>query len=279
MTLTGPTSPSLGAGIGVDALQRIATRGWPGFEQVRLGDWVMRAGEGWTARANSVLALGDPGMPLEAALDRVVGFYLARGLTPRLQVHFPVPGLPVDGTADVPAPGLDTDLAARGWIGDPPTVVLTGALDDLNLSGSGRDVTACWADRDVTASWAPEPDATWLSIYHYRGTPLPEASVRVVTAVPATYLTLRARAAVVGVGRLVHTDDWIGLTAIEVIPERRGQGWGRTTTLALLRRGVELGARHVYLQVLGHNEPAMRLYRSLGMTPHHRYRYRTTVPV
>ena len=48
----------------VAGLELLAARGWRGTEEARLGDWLLRAGGGFTGRANSALALGDPGRPL-----------------------------------------------------------------------------------------------------------------------------------------------------------------------------------------------------------------------
>ena len=47
----------------VDAgeLQRIADRGWRALETAPVGDWLLRASDGFTGRANSALPLGDPG--------------------------------------------------------------------------------------------------------------------------------------------------------------------------------------------------------------------------
>ena len=47
--------------LGVEDLERVAARGWPGLEQDTLGEWLLRAGGGFTGRANSVLVVGDPG--------------------------------------------------------------------------------------------------------------------------------------------------------------------------------------------------------------------------
>ena len=44
---------------------------------------------------------------------------------------------------------------------------------------------------------------------------------------------------------------------------------------ALLEWGAELGATTAYLQVLGHNEPALALYDSMGFQTHHAYAYLT----
>ena len=75
-------------------LERMAAAHWRGTEEERLGDWLLRAAEGFTGRANSVLPLGDPGMPLDEALAAVTRWYRARGLRPMIAVPTPlIPGL------------------------------------------------------------------------------------------------------------------------------------------------------------------------------------------
>jgi ribosomal protein S18 acetylase RimI-like enzyme len=44
---------------------------------------------------------------------------------------------------------------------------------------------------------------------------------------------------------------------------------------ALLEWGAERGATTAYLQVLGHNAPALALYAGMGFTTHHAYAYLT----
>src|SRR6185437_12927275 len=56
------------------ALEEIAALGWPAPETRRLGRWLLRAAEGWTGRGNSVLPLGDPGLPLDDALAEVTAW-------------------------------------------------------------------------------------------------------------------------------------------------------------------------------------------------------------
>lgn len=70
-------------------LQRIAGRGWPAVEQEPLGEWTLRAAAGFTRRANSVQALGDPGLPLPRALAAVRAWYAARGLPAYVEVISP----------------------------------------------------------------------------------------------------------------------------------------------------------------------------------------------
>ena len=95
-----------------------------------------------------------------------------------------------------------------------------------------------------------------------------------ITAAPARYLTAKLHDAVVGIGRAAVVDDLVVLTAIEVVAEQRRHGYGAAITEALAADGAARGATAAALQVFAHNQPAVRLYRSLGYSDHHRYRYR-----
>ena len=76
-------------------------------------------------------------------------------------------------------------------------------------------------------------------------------------------------------GFAAYADDWVGFRGIEVAPEHRRQGLARTVMAALLEWGAERGATTAYLQVLGHNAPALALYDAMGFTTHHTYAYLT----
>ena len=76
---------------------------WPDVETEPLGDWLLRSSgpavEHPVARANSALAMGDPGVPLAEAAERVVAFYSLRQRPPWAQVE-------VGGAADLGLTGL-----------------------------------------------------------------------------------------------------------------------------------------------------------------------------
>ena len=73
-------------------LERVAAAHWRGTEQEWLGEWLLRAADGFTGRANSALPLGDPGASLDDSLDYVSGWYRARGLPAMIAVPLPLPG-------------------------------------------------------------------------------------------------------------------------------------------------------------------------------------------
>ncbi|WP_409330513.1 GNAT family N-acetyltransferase [Trujillonella humicola] len=238
----------------VAGLERLAARGWHGWECDRLGDWLLRAGGGFTGRANSALVVGDPGRALPEAVDAVARWYAERGLRPTVQL----PG------AQARAAG--TAFTAAGWERDEDVLVLTAPLPP----GSG--------DPAVPVVLSPAPDDAWLAGYRHRGSPLPPAARRVLTgAEDVVFASVRPAAPPAppaAVARGVVTDDWLGVSAVTVAEEHRRQGLATAVTAALYAWAAGRGARWAYLQVAASNTPARALYRRDGFIEHHRYHYR-----
>ena len=67
------TSTRLRRAVDVDTatLEQIAAAGWQPLESEPLGGWVLRAANGFTGRANSTLALADPGCDWSTAFEQV----------------------------------------------------------------------------------------------------------------------------------------------------------------------------------------------------------------
>lgn len=235
-------------------LETLLARTWPGLEQEHLGDWLLRAGGGWTGRANSALAVGDPGLPRDQALDAVAAWYAARGLVPRVHV-----ARPLDGDPDADA--LLAACQERGWHPTMWTFVMT------------RDAPtgALGVPEGLEVTWQDEPGDDWVSLF--RGGTLPEVGRAVLTAAPAAYLTARRDGVPVASGRAAVVEDWVVLSAIEVAPDHRRNGLGAWVTEALAWHGAEQGAGRVALQVESGNEAAIRLYERLGYGRHHEYTY------
>ncbi|KQS68321.1 N-acetyltransferase [Modestobacter sp. Leaf380] len=235
-------------------LEHLAARGWRGTETEALGGWLLRAGGGgFTRRAHSALATGDPGLPLTDAVAVVTDWYARRALPA-------VVALP--GRQARPA---DAALAAAGW--GPPeaeTVVLTVPLEDEE-PGPG-----------VPVSSAPRPDDAWLAAARRAGEPLPADAEAVLThADRLAFASVRDdEGTVVGVARGVLVEDWLGIATVGVDPAARRGGLATALTRALQSWAVDEGARWCHLQVLADNAPARALYRRLGFIEHHRYHYR-----
>jgi ribosomal protein S18 acetylase RimI-like enzyme len=234
------------------ALQAVAARGLRPAETEELGGWLLRADSGFTRRANSVLPLGQPGLPLEEALARAAAWYAARDLPLRLQV-------PVEARRL-----LDAALGEQGWTRDALTHLFAARLDALHAPpGDAPEVEI--ADR---------PDDDWLALYR-GGQGLSDAGRALLTRHDRVgFATLRLDGRAVGVARGAMDDGWLGVMALEVEPDYRRQGLAAAVMAELWQWGAAQGADRSYLQVTVDNTAAGALYRKLGYWVHHDYHYR-----
>ncbi|HEY9472719.1 MAG TPA: GNAT family N-acetyltransferase [Mycobacteriales bacterium] len=259
-----PPAPVRTTRADVLALEAVAALGWPAPDTERIGGWLLRAGAGFTNRANSVLPLDDPGLPAPVALARVESWYDARGLPARFQLPLPV-------RAD-----LDTELHQRGYLAHDPTYVLTAGLPAVLGAAAGDPGSTPVPPGDLTTRLASEPDPEWLTGYHHRGAPdLPPVAVQIMTSHPRVVFASSVRdGQTLAVARAVVDQDWVGLTALEVREDQRRQGLASRLLRAVLEWADTQGASRIYLQVAQTNIGALALYDRLGFARHHQYRYR-----
>lgn len=234
----------------IRALEHAALDGWPGVEQEWIDGWMLRAGHGFTGRANSAM----PVMPQasESSLGSIAGWFRSRGL--------PTVLLLPDRLGTVPP----------GWTTRDETVVMAADIARLELP------------TESVALVADTPDDDWLGLYRYRGRPLPDGALDVISSVRdgvAGFARIGSSASsilAIGRGAVTSAPDgrrWIGLTAIEVAEAHRRNGLGTRICGELVVWGREHGATHAYLQVSATNAGAIAMYQGIGFVEHHRYRY------
>lgn len=243
--------PPSGLRIGAEELQRICAAGWPAPVAEPLGEWTLRAAGGFTGRANSALVAGEPGVPAVEALARVTRFYRRRDLPPRAQV--------VTETA------WDERFAEAGW-------------RPLGGAGGGALVMAAGLRTPLADAASPSVelsagvDDAWMSLYNRAGGHDP-ALVRALLAAPSDVAFARIGDPPQAIGRMVVTDGWAGLAAVEVVPSMRRRGLASAVVDALVGWALGRGARWCYLQVTADNEAALSRWRRYGFREHHSYRY------
>ncbi|MFJ5775934.1 GNAT family N-acetyltransferase [Streptomyces sp. NPDC093094] len=252
---TVPAAPARrrGPSATYEELARVSARAWRPVESERLGAWELRAAAGFTRRANSVLPLGDPGVPLDEALTAVRRWYGARGLPAYLQT-----ATGAEGTQEV----LHAELERRGWTREVSAELWTAALAPLaDLREPGG----------VTLSRTA--DEAWLARYRRKG--LSEVALRVLGSGPSVWFASvpGEGTAPAAIGRLVVDGRWAGFAAVEVDPERRRQGLATAVMAALARQALDEGASAAWLQVETDNASARTLYARAGFTAHHAYHH------
>jgi N-acetylglutamate synthase len=236
-----------------DELERHALPGWLADSEP-LGEWTLRAGGGFTGRANSCLAIGDPGRVVPEAAAAIESWSAAHGIRPRAQV--------IVGSQP------DRDLSDLGW---QETYVATDVMVARLGAFLGTGLPS--PDVRVTEDLAPE----WLAAYS-RSRPN-DADPAVLEKILAGN-SPRAFASVgspehVAIARGHVSGLWLGLATIWVDPGHRRRGIATAMMRALGHWAARRGARQVYLQVAAANADAIAAYERLGFARHHTYRYLT----
>ncbi|MBB4686119.1 GNAT family N-acetyltransferase [Amycolatopsis jiangsuensis] len=232
-----------------EELEMVCSKAWPPVVGEPLGQWRLRWADGFTGRANSALAVGDPGMTVPAALAAVCDFAHARAIPPAVQV--------------VQDSEQERAVAAAGWgeqVGHAAghrVSVLTGPLPAG--PGPGAEVL-------------DGPTSQWWELTV--GTSEPSVAERhVMTTGKVGYGVVSADGVTAGAVRGAIVDGWLHVSRLAVRPDFRRRGLARAVLYALAAWGRAQGAEQWVLQVAVDNTGALALYSGLGCTEHHRYRY------
>ncbi|MEG3629661.1 GNAT family N-acetyltransferase [Streptomyces poriticola] len=249
-----PAAPARrrGPAASYEELARVAARAWPPVESARLGEWELRAASGFTRRANSVLPLGDPGMPLDEALGTVRRWYGERGLPARVQT-----ATGAEGTEEL----LCAELERRGWVREVTAELWTGALAPVADRAEGAGVLL-----------SRTADEAWLARYQRKG--VPEAALQVLGGGPSVWFaTVPGETAPAAIGRCVVDGRWAVFGAVEVDPAERRRGLATIVMAALAGRALDEGASAACLQVETDNTAARAMYAGMGFAAHHVYHH------
>lgn len=228
----------------IRAVEHAAALGFPGTEHEWRDGWLLRAGAGATARANSAIPL-EMGASF-ATVPAIVDWYVARGLTPLFAIPDRLVSLKDDTPAECETRTLVTDLADLA-VGapEPAGVVLADTPDDAWLAGYRRDVPA----GVLTAVGAG-------------------GAVRFAADGAAV-----ARAAITAAG---DGTRWVGISDVHVAADQRRGGHATAVITALLAWAVADGATRGYAQVRDGDETTaagLGLFTALGFTAQHRCRF------
>jgi GNAT superfamily N-acetyltransferase len=251
--------------LSVGDLELLMAQHWQADEQDWLGGWLLRATGGFTNRANSVLAIGEPGMPLDVAVLEVSDWYADRGLRP--VAALPEPGLDEDNTEQLLAAANAFRNAGWRLIENGGALVMTAATGEARGASRGLPTGLSLHLQDA-------PDPAWISQYHYHGQAVPEHGIRLLTSAPEqVFASIRDGDRVIAVGRGSLAERWTGLTAMEVDPNYRRRGLALAVVARIAEWGWQQGARSIFLQTADTNVAAQQLYRTAGFETHHRYDY------
>jgi GNAT superfamily N-acetyltransferase len=253
--------------ISADDLEKLMAKGWQALDRGGLGDWVLRASEGFTGRANSALVVGDPSLPLDKAIDFVEKWYADRGRPPVFQVHgergFVVEELPVAAAL------LDRGYAVGGGRDDWQRVMIMTGLSAA-VPPLTEDSAPVIADAELKMDW--------LQAYAEQRSIVPGATEAVLTGSEGQlFLSVNDPDSnrIIALARMAIHPGWAGIFGLWVHPDHRRKGLATTLVSAVAMVARENNMPAIYLQVSADNADGVAFWEELGFGVHHEYTYLT----
>jgi ribosomal protein S18 acetylase RimI-like enzyme len=239
----------------VEAIERATFKALPPRRVLEDDGWWLAANGGAIGRCNSVVPLRSGRSSLQDKIERAEAFYEAEGLRPLFRV----------GDVAQPA-GLEAALAARGYAPHQPSLVMTGALADALAALSGAH----------GASLTATPDEAWTALFVSTAADPLEAVARAATVArgdESLFAQVRLDGEVAAIGTAGVDGDWAGVHGMRTAAAHRRKGLAMAVLAALLGRAGRRGCTRVFLSVEADNDPAIALYRRLGLQERWRYAY------
>lgn len=240
-----PPRPSVRSRVPALDVERHTFVMWPSLRVEEVGGWALRQSPPARSgrrlrRANSMLAVGDPGIPVSDASQRAVAFYASHAQQPLAHVE--------PGSAEAEA------LAGLGW--SP-----LGSGDAwCQVASVARALRACDA---VSMDHRRRRDSVQAS----PAARCTEEGPRLLVELVDETGTTAAR------GEAALDDGWVGISALHVDEGRRRQGLATRVMAEALDWAASRGAASAWLHVEVDDPAAAGLYERLAFVTHHRMGY------
>lgn len=241
------------------SIEEISANAWPARIRQTMGCWQLRAFDGITKRANSVLPLHK--MPDdECWMNEVEGFYQRQSLPIRFQV------------SDASPQPLDEMLAAWGYEIEGQSAVYTATCREILTRAHIEDALQVIVSSELTQHWME-------AFIQIEKIPLPtkgfyEEMFRII-GLQQGFVQVQFQGECVGIATVVLERGWAGVFNLATAQHFGRRGVATRAIHALATWSLQNGAENVYLQVVSDNDKALALYRKLGFQHLFRYHYRT----
>ena len=241
----------------IKKIEDMSLNAWPSHKMELYDGWILRFSYFYTHRTNSVEQFGTSTLPWREKIPYCENVYKRLG-TPAIFKISPLV-----------SPDFDYTLENRGYEIQHTTDVMTLCLRDARL-------TAAFDDVQFTEAI---PDSWIFSLFDLKKMTNPvhrEVVPSMYHAIPKETLcaSVQKNGKIIATGLGILDRDCIGIYAIHVKEEFRGQGLARQICTGLLKEGKKHGAENAYLQVVHGNAPARNLYTSLGFHDLYTYWFR-----
>ncbi|HJP32150.1 MAG: GNAT family N-acetyltransferase [Candidatus Latescibacteria bacterium] len=230
--------------------------GMPALRADHYDGWLLRFGEGYSRRSNSVATLYPSTIDVAEKIRYCESAYAAAGLPCIFKL------------TDASTPdGLDDVLTARGYSREADTFVRARSID-------------AGLTRPTRVELLDSPGGDWLETRMQIDDEAAEGEDEILgrllaaTPTPAVYALIRHGGRGVACARATVSGGLVGLYGLQVAPEHRRQGLATDLTQARLWWASTQGAHRAFLQVMANNPGSQALQERLGFVEVYRYWYR-----
>lgn len=240
----------------------------PALEVKEYDGWIMGFTEGYSRRANSIMAFDWGTIPAEEKLAECEKLYKAKGLRSIFKL--------TDASAD----GLNELLKNRGYSLECPTDFMTVGCNNETFLGKLETVEE---PEDIGVIVTGEPDEAWLEAFYKFEHRTDPKTVSIVNRqfeilktrenLTAIYCRIQIHGQDVAVASAVIEDGYMYLLNVVVDENCRGKGYGKILVKEILEAACNMGAETLCLQVIGDNTVAINLYKSFGFEYYYSYWY------
>jgi len=258
----------------INLLEKIGQDVHPPLKKVNVDGWIAGFAEGYTGRANSVLAFdrgqtsADSKMSMEAKVQEIEDLYAKENLPAIFKM------------TEASAEGLKDLLENKGYKSTKPTDVMTVSCDSPVLLEKFEEVEE---PEEIGVIITSIPDEAWLNPFFEYENRTDEKTISIAKRqfdlidqnenLTALYCRIQILGKDVAVASAVIEDGILFLLNVVVNPSCRGKGYGKILVKEILENACDMGAEKLCLQVMKDNPVAINLYKSFGFEYFYTYWY------
>ena len=235
-------------------LEDHASKCFVGLENMIYDGWELRFTQGFTGRANSVQIKKDSTIDITQKIEFCEKAYAEHDLPCIFKLS--------DADGD-----FIEILKGRGYAVTKPTDVMLLPLDDIDSNLMPDN-----------AAFSSAPEGWFDSYFEFEDMNDPKSQdltrkIHTKVSVDQIYIILCHDGQTAAVASLGVADGYCLLHNVVVSPSLRGKGLGQKLCEAAIAKAKEIGASHIYLQVMQNNPIALNLYKKLGFEKLYTYYY------
>ena len=240
-------------------IEELSMNAWPSYKIELYDKWLIRFSHQYTYRTNCVEQVGPSEIDIEKKIDYCEEIYKEYKTPANFKIN---PIMPES---------FDKLLESRGYEIKHVTNVMTMSLDNFNHKPD-PNIDIILSDT-ITDDWI-------TGLFTINGT----TNKVHLAIVPSMFKAIPKRTFVACIkenGRMVASGlgildrDDLGVYAIYVAESERKKGYAKSICATIINKGIEMGAKYSYLQVVKGNSPTINLYESLGYKYDYTYWFRS----